>query len=232
MASELALLLLADGRFPAGGHAHSMGVEAAVADGRVRDETTLESFVRGRLATGGFVDAAMAVATLQRVRVCSAPEQWRGVLGCLDAEANARITAPPLRAASRRLGRQLLRASARCWPDSLLADVVDRFPDGAHQSVALGVVAVVVDLAPLDLARLTLHHAAATPAQAGVRLLGLDPFAIAALLARSAAPIEDLARRAVEAAAGDVSRLPANVGPIVEIAAVEHARWDSRLFAT
>ena len=29
------LLLLADGRFPAGGHAHSSGLEAAVAAGRV-----------------------------------------------------------------------------------------------------------------------------------------------------------------------------------------------------
>ena len=44
-----ALLLLADGRFPSGGHAHSCGMEEAVADGRVRDLSTLDGFLRGRM---------------------------------------------------------------------------------------------------------------------------------------------------------------------------------------
>ncbi|MDP9388377.1 MAG: urease accessory protein UreF, partial [Actinomycetota bacterium] len=49
----LSALLLADGRFPAGGHAHSAGVEAAVADGRVGDVASLAAFARGRLWTAG-----------------------------------------------------------------------------------------------------------------------------------------------------------------------------------
>ncbi|MDP8970441.1 MAG: urease accessory protein, partial [Actinomycetota bacterium] len=53
-----AALLLADGRFPSGGHAHSLGLEAAVADGRVRDLDTLGAFAAGRLATAGLCDAA------------------------------------------------------------------------------------------------------------------------------------------------------------------------------
>ena len=57
-----ALLLLADGRLPAGGHAHSGGLEAAVAAGRVHDLATLEAFLRGRLATAGLVAAAFAAA--------------------------------------------------------------------------------------------------------------------------------------------------------------------------
>ena len=63
----MGLLLLGDGRFPAGGHAHSAGVEAAVADGRVVDEVTLERFVHGRLVTTGLVDAALSAATLRRL---------------------------------------------------------------------------------------------------------------------------------------------------------------------
>lgn len=35
--SRAALLVLADGRFPAGGHAHSGGAEAAVRAGRITD---------------------------------------------------------------------------------------------------------------------------------------------------------------------------------------------------
>ena len=37
MTPAAALLLLADGRFPAGGHVHSAGIEAAVGDGRVKN---------------------------------------------------------------------------------------------------------------------------------------------------------------------------------------------------
>lgn len=35
--SRAALLVLADGRFPAGGHAHSGGAEAAVRAGRITE---------------------------------------------------------------------------------------------------------------------------------------------------------------------------------------------------
>ena len=41
--SRAALLLLADGRFPAGGYAHSGGLEASIAAGRVRDVADLEA---------------------------------------------------------------------------------------------------------------------------------------------------------------------------------------------
>ncbi|MEV7563365.1 urease accessory protein UreF, partial [Streptomyces sp. NPDC089795] len=42
--SRAALLVLADGRFPAGGHAHSGGAEAACKAGRIHDAATLEDF--------------------------------------------------------------------------------------------------------------------------------------------------------------------------------------------
>lgn len=60
--SRAALLVLADGRFPAGGHAHSGGAEPAVAAGRIKDAATLETFCRGRLHTVGLVAAALAAA--------------------------------------------------------------------------------------------------------------------------------------------------------------------------
>ncbi|MFD8826698.1 urease accessory protein UreF, partial [Streptomyces sp. NPDC059605] len=60
--SRAALLVLADGRFPAGGHAHSGGAEAAVEQGRVRDAGDLAAFCRGRLHTAGLTAAALAAA--------------------------------------------------------------------------------------------------------------------------------------------------------------------------
>lgn len=122
-----ALLLLADGRLPVGGHAHSAGAEAAVLDGRVRDDATLEAFVRGRLATVGLADAALATATAHRLADLAPGRAghcaWSAVIDEVDAEAAARIAPHPLRQASRRLGRQLLRTAARCWPSAVLVAV-------------------------------------------------------------------------------------------------------------
>jgi urease accessory protein len=231
-AAVLGMLLLADGRFPTGGHAHSGGVEAAVADGRVIDDVTLEAFVAGRVATAGVVDAALAAATVVRLRDTTTDAGIRQLLIALDAEAAARIPAPPWRDASRRLGRQLVRVSTRCWPSVPLAALTDALPNGAHLPVALGTVA---DAAGLDAAaagRLVLHHTITTPAQAAVRLLGLDPFDVAALMARLAVPAEAALEEALAAAEGPLSDLPARTGLLVDIAAMEHREWDVRLFAT
>jgi urease accessory protein len=231
-ATALAVMLLADGRFPAGGHAHSWGVEAAVADGRIRDEPTLEDFVRGRLLTTGLVDACLAAATAQRVSTASSPGECAATLVMLDEEANARIPAPALRNASRRLGRQLARAAARCWPHSLLVTLADTFPAGGHQSVVLGAAAVAAGLTPTDAAQLSAHHTISTPSQAAVRLLGLDPYAVAALIARLGDTADTVVDTAVAASTRALAELPASSSPLIEITATEHARWDVRLFAT
>ncbi len=254
-APALAALLLADGRFPAGGHAHSAGAEAACEDGRIVDEASLASFVEGRLRTTGLVDAALAAASTLAVQACLGHEDVRAVLTVLDAEAAARIAAPPLRAASRRLGRQLVRVAGRCWPDATLVLLSATLPDGAHQPVALGAVGVAAGLDAVDVAGLSVHHAVTTPAQAAVRLLGLDPFGVAAVTARLAPVAVDVAAQAVASAhravgaeggrpeerggslrpadlRAGLADLPALSGPLVEIGAMDHRTWDVRMFAT
>lgn len=240
MDPTLALLLLGDGRFPVGGHAHSGGVESAVDDGRIHDVATLASFVAGRLVTTGLVDAALSATTVRRLmeRAVGDAALGRGddgaarLLRALDREASVRLAAPPLRDASRRLGRQLVRVAARCWPAAELALVVDLFPEGAHQSVALGVVGVAATLEPADVARLSVHHTITTPAQAGVRLLGLDPFEVAAVTVGLASVAEQIVADALAASLGPLAELPARTGPLTEIAAMAHAHQEPRLFAT
>jgi urease accessory protein len=63
---SVAALLLSDSRFPAGGHAHSGGVEPAVTAGTVSDLISLEVFLRGRLRTAGLVAAGLAAAACMR----------------------------------------------------------------------------------------------------------------------------------------------------------------------
>src|ERR1700685_4577216 len=59
-------LLLSDSRFPAGGHAHSGGVEPAVTAGAVSDLASPEAVLRGRRRTAGMVAAGLAAAACAR----------------------------------------------------------------------------------------------------------------------------------------------------------------------
>lgn len=218
MSTPLAALLLADGRLPTGGHVHSAGVESAVADGRIVDVESLGGYLLGRLHTVGLTEAALAAAVVLQP----------GSIAVLDAEADARITVPELRAVSRRLGRQLVRVAGRCWPDPVLAAL----PHDPHQPIALGAVGLAAGLDAVTVARIAIHHATATPAQSALRLLGLDPFAVAALTASLTVEGEQVAMEALSAAGGPVGDLPARTGPAVEIAAATHASMTTRLFAS
>ena len=229
--TAMALLLLADGRYPAGGHAHSGGVEAAVIDGRVHDLASLEQFAIGRLLSTGLTEAALAAATLHRL-LTAEPATSVDVLCELDGEADARIAPTPLREASRRLGRQLARVASRCWPHAVLVALAEAAPDGGHQPVVLGTVGLAAGLTVEEVAALSVHHAVTTATGAAVRLLGLDPFGVAALTAKLAPLADDVATRATDAAADPLAELPARTGPLLEIAATEHRARDARLFAT
>ncbi|MGW6420728.1 urease accessory protein UreF [Streptomyces sp. NPDC055055] len=221
MTSRSALLVLADGRFPAGGHAHSGGAEAAVRAGRITDAAGLESFCRGRLHTTGLTAAALAAGAAHGL---DADE--------LDAAADARTPSPALRAAARRLGRQLMRAARATWPGPELDALAAAFPRGAHQPVVLGVAARSAGLGPEDAAHCVAYETVGGPATAVVRLLGLDPYQATAVLARLAPEMDRVAADAVAAARRGVDALPAASAPLLDITAEQHAAWPVRLFAS
>ncbi|MEY2568288.1 MAG: urease accessory protein [Actinomycetota bacterium] len=210
------LLVLADGRFPAGGHAHSGGLEAAAADGSVRDLASLGAFLGGRLRTAGLVTAALAAAS-------AAPG---ADLARLDAETDARTPSPAQRKASRQLGRHLVRTARAAWPGPTWAAV----PPGPHHAVALGVTVLAAGLQPSAAALVAASSSISGSATAAVRLLGLDPMAVTGLLADLAGEVDRVAAEATRAAtAGD---LPALSGPLLDIGAELHATWEVRLFAS
>ncbi|MFB7505866.1 urease accessory protein UreF [Streptomyces broussonetiae] len=223
--SRAALLVLADGRFPAGGHAHSGGAEAAVKAGRITCAASLEDFCRGRLHTAGLVAGALAAAAVLGVDPAE-----------LDAAADARTPSPALRTAARRLGRQLLRAARAAWPSAELDAVARQFPKGAHQPVVLGLAARAAGLGPDDAAYCAAYESVSGPTTATVRLLSLDPFDATGVLARLAPELDRLADAAVRAArraaSEGVDALPAASGPLLEVGAEWHAAWPVRLFAS
>ncbi|MEU8530560.1 MULTISPECIES: urease accessory protein UreF [Streptomyces] len=221
MSSRSALLVLADGRFPAGGHAHSGGAEAAVKAGRVRDAADLAAFCRGRLHTTGLTAAGLAAAASLGLDAQA-----------LDEAADARTPSPALRAAARKLGRQLMRAARSAWPSPELDALAAAFPRGAHQPVVLGTAARAAGLGPEDAAHCVAYETVSGPATAAVRLLSLDPFQATAVLARLAPEMDDVAARAAAAAREGLHALPAASAPLLDITAEGHATWPVRLFAS
>jgi urease accessory protein len=153
-------------------------------------------------------------------------------MGHLDRELDARLPSPALRAVSRRLGRQLLRAGRVVWPYPPLDDLAAALPHGPHQSVALGAVAAAAGLGASAAAAAAVHEAVAGPATAAVRLLGLDPFATHAALARLGPLLDEIAADGARRAGDDPADLPAAAAPLLDLAAEHHATWEVRLFAS
>lgn len=217
------LLLLADGRFPAGAHAHSYGLETAVARGLVDDLDSLADWITGCLHTTWTVDAAVAVQAARPRQ----PDQWAR----LDAEATARQISPQARRISRTLGRQLLRTGRAAWPEPALDLVAQAHVDGPLQPMALGAVAAAAGVAPHDVAIVSLHQAIQGAATAAVRLLGLDPYAVTALTAGLRDDLDATASRATDVG-DDPAALPGAGAPMLDLLLAAHATAEIRFFAS
>lgn len=213
-----ALLALADSRLPAGGHAHSGGIEQAVTTGVIGDPVSLAGFLRRRLTTAGAVAAGLAAAACRAVDDADPA----AVLTLLDAEADARTPSPAQRAASRQQGRGLVRVASRSWPDPAWASL----PAQPHHPLALGVAAATAGLTPRDAAHAAAYLAVSGPATAAQRLLAMDPITVAAVTARLSPEID----RVADAAAAD--GLPADTDPLLDLLAEVHAARNDRFFAS
>jgi urease accessory protein len=225
------LLLLLDSRAPAGAHHHSGGMEAAVMAGLVTDLAGTEDFCRTRLRTSARVSAAFAAAS------CRLFLNERGdvpaQLTLLDIEYGARIPSEATRRASRELGRGLWRLLRSVMPEADLATAFSRCAGPApHQPLVLGAGVGLAGGGEELAARAAALGACAGPASAAVRLLGLDPFAVQAMLARLAPEIDECAAAAARAASLPPALLPADGAPALDLLADYHLTAEVRLFAS
>ncbi len=221
----LTLLQFADGLFPAGGFAHSFGLETYVQDGRVRDRHDLEMFVAAHLdGSAGPTDAAAAAIAVGLARRDESHEWF-----ALDARLDAMKTVPEFRAASRQMGRQALRVAAGLGDDPFLgrlARAVDDDRAAAHHATVFGAAVGRGGAEPERAAAAYLYSTAALLVGAGLRLIALGQLDGQRVVAAMRGRIERLAASAATATVDDLW----SFNPALELAGIRHAALDMRLF--
>jgi urease accessory protein len=221
----LVLLQFADGLFPAGGFAHSFGLETYVQEGRVTDRRGLEAFMAAHLeGSSGPADAVAVALAARRAAADDGP-------GCgdIDQRLDAMKVVPEFRAASRQMGRQTLRVASALAADPWLAalgeDVAaDRLP--GHHAVVFGAVLGRGGIGPEVAAAAYLHSTSALLVGAGLRLIAMGQVEGQRALAAMRPRIGQLAAAAARASLDDMWSFT----PGIEIAGIKHATLDRRLF--
>lgn len=226
MRSAGAAALLADGRFPAGGHAHSSGYEPASAAFGIDTARQVEQFVAGRLTTTGRTEIALLAAIHHRLELDADAVDWRVV----DTEIDVRIASPALRETSRTLGRQWLRAGRRIWPSTSLEALAAAVENNPHQVAVSAAMFHAAQVPAPDAAAIHLHHLIASVTTAAVRLHGLDPYEMQRVEVTLLPLAERLVGEALTTRDLPYAQLPAATGPLNDFFAEDHARWDHRLF--
>ena len=221
----LTILQFADGLFPAGGFAHSFGLETYVQDGRVRDRRGLEAFIVAHLeGSAGPADAA-AAAIASRLAHAGDADGWVE----LDARLDAMKSVPELRAASRQMGRQTLRIAAGLGDDPFLARLaraVDESRAVGHHAAVFGAALGRGGATPERVAAAYLYSTVALLVGAGLRLISLGQLEGQRALASMRPVVERLAADAATATVDDLW----SFSPALELAAIRHATLEARLF--
>src|SRR5207245_6770729 len=185
----------AEGLFPAGGFAHSFGLETYAQDGRVRDRQGLEAFIAAHLeGSAGPADAA-ATAIAVRLSARADAEEWVAV----DARLDAMKSIPEFKAASRQMGRQSLRIATGLGDDAFLArlaSAVDDERSAGHHATVFGAIVGRGGAGPELAAAAYLYATAALLVGAGLRLIALGQLDGQRVLAAMRVRIERLAAAA------------------------------------
>jgi urease accessory protein len=208
---------LADSAFPAGGFAHSGGLEAAWQAGEVRDAASLRQFARDSIGQAGRAALPLVNAAYDE------PER----LESLDRFYDAFLSNLVANRASRVQGRAFIVACAGTWPLDALRHLEERSaPLCGHFAPLFGAATRALDCRRPDAQKLFLHVTARGVLSAAVRLGIIGPYAAQRMQADCAGDFERVLVRCSELTECDV----AQTAPLIDVMQGTHDRLYSRLF--
>lgn len=230
-------MMLADARLPVGGHAHSAGLEPALAGGM--SPTQVPAYMLGRARSVTRVEAGTAVVA-RHVAVHgaeldgfgTAPQQLALALGTVDRAWAARTPSRALRDVSRSLARGYQRLARTLWAEhpAVIASGLVNTPSSPTLSrpVLLGVIAAAAGLDAENLVRLVVYDDAQTVAAAMLKLEPLDPAIPPGWVLAACAAAEEYVIDLAALTSPDA--IPAWGAPESEGWAEAHSRSTQRLF--
>jgi urease accessory protein len=223
---NLRLLQISDSALPISGYTHSWGLEAAIAQGRVRDPESLESWTRQWLRTSlGPLEGVLVVSAC-RFAQSDSKEKLRE----LNQIAEASIVPPSIRRASREMGEQLMMLGATWeWCARGLAEFRNTpadMPECWHHCVAFGLLGALAGGTVEEVFTVFLHQAALGMIGSGVRAIPIGHTHGQQLLAYIHDDIRDMV-----ATYGDRDLATAGAGcPFYEVLCDEQTRLYARMF--
>jgi urease accessory protein len=210
---------LVDSGFPAGGFAHSGGLEASVHHGEVHDGATLRAFARHTLAQAG--RAALPLVT--------AAHREPQSIADLDRLCDVFLVNLVANRASRAQGRALLTSTAKSFPHAQIQSLEQRVRREqlfGHYAPVFGAVLNLLDVARLDTQRLFLFLTGRSVGSAAVRLGLVGAYEAQELQTMITLDIDNII-----AACGDLQPVEiSQTAPLIDLCQATHDRLYSRLF--
>jgi urease accessory protein len=221
----LSLLQFADGLFPAGAYAHSFGLELFVQSGQVRDAEGVEVFLRAYLEGCAAPTDAVALLCARR----AAANENLATCFSLDETLDAMKAPSELRDASRQMGRQTMRVAAHLPCHTFLEEfgkAVTKEITPGHHPIVFGMIGGILGWNESEMASAYLYSTSAALVGAALRLLPLGQLAGQRILWN----VRPLVATLAEEVQGKNEADMWSFAPALEIACMQHALLDARLF--
>jgi len=221
MSALLSLLHLCDSLFPLGGYAHSEGLEAATAAGRVADAGDLRSWMEANLdETLGRAEGPAVVLAWRAFR-----DRRVQALSALDADLYALRPSSTARQASRAMGTRLLKTWQQVHPAHEVQALGHVAAASLTLPVAFGVICASAHVTERDTLEAFLYTRLAAATSSAMRLMSIGQHeahtVLASLLTRVPSTAETILQR---------GESPAAFVPALDIAAMRQQYVHSRLF--
>lgn len=223
----LGLLQWCDSFFPAGGYAHSFGLEEAVRDGTVGDCEGLFRSIRAKMIHSVFPGESV----LLRAAYEAALRQDLEALSALDEEGMAMRLPMEFREGSRAIGRRWIQMTADLYPTFWTKVCLEALGEGrlrGDPAVAFALAGVAAERPLVPTLIGYIYGMASSQVSAGLRLLPIGQGEGQRILLRLWKEICESG--ALERALSERAAAPASFHPALEIRSMRHEMAEMRLF--